>query len=151
MFGHRNGFGEFRTHTGVPGGYRNPPGRLMGLLGPSGEEEGRPRAATCRLPPPVRIGQGGGRRPPFLSPSLCFHLLSYSQMEGGSPTPGGSRTPHGARLGWPAPSPSPVRIGQRGGAPPFLSPSLSFPLLSYSHLEGGVLLPMGVGLLMERA
>ena len=32
--------------------------------------------------------------------------------------------------------------------PPFLSPSLPFPLLSYSNKEGGVLLPVGVGLLM---
>ena len=29
--------------TGVPGGYRNPPGSIMGLMGFSGEEEGQPR------------------------------------------------------------------------------------------------------------
>ena len=38
-----------------------------------------------------------------------------------------------------------------GGTPPFLPPSLSFPLLSYSNMEkGGVLLPVGVGLLLGR-
>src|SRR3990170_1970974 len=30
--------------TGVPEGYRNPPGEVMGLMGLSGEREGWPRA-----------------------------------------------------------------------------------------------------------
>ena len=49
----------FRGVSGIyrsTGGYRNPPGRLMGLLGPNGEEDGRPRcnahdaaiSLTCR-------------------------------------------------------------------------------------------------------
>ena len=29
----RKGSGQVRTNTGVPGGYRNPPGGLMGLHG----------------------------------------------------------------------------------------------------------------------
>ena len=32
------------------GGYRNPPGSVMGLLGLSGEEEGRPGQAAHPLP-----------------------------------------------------------------------------------------------------
>ena len=51
------------------GGYRNPPGGLLGLMGPSGEEEGRPVQAAPP-PPLVRIGQGGGAVPPF--PSLAL-------------------------------------------------------------------------------
>ena len=116
MFGHRNGFGEYRAYTGVPGGYRNPPGRLMGLLGPSGEDEGRPRAAARPLPPQSELDKEGGA-PPFLSPSLSFPLLSYSHLEGGSPTPGGSRTPHGARLGRPAPSSSSTPLCMAREAP----------------------------------
>ena len=36
--------------TGVPEGYRNPPGEVMGLMGPSGEKEGRPGWAARPLP-----------------------------------------------------------------------------------------------------
>ena len=97
MFGHRNGFGEFWAYTGVPGGYRNPPGRLMGLLGPSGEEEGRPRVAAHPLPPQSELDKEGGGAP-----------LSF----------------------------------------PPLSPSLSSPTPTW---KGGVVLPVGVGLLMGRA
>ena len=50
MFGHRNGFGWFRAYTGVPVGYRNPPGGLLGLMGPSGEEEGWSGQAARPLP-----------------------------------------------------------------------------------------------------
>ena len=46
-----------------------------------------------------------------------------------------------------APLPPLVRIGQgeggRGGAPPFPFPPLSFPLRSYSHMEGGSPTPGG--------
>ena len=89
------------------GGLPEPPGGYWASWAQVVEEERRPRGS--RAPPPiqVQIGQGGGGAPlPFLSPSLSFPLLSYSNMEGGSPTPDGSRTPHGARQGWPAPSPS---------------------------------------------
>ena len=79
------------------GGYRNPPRRLMGLLGPNGEEEGRPKGS--RVPPP----------------------------------------PHS-------------KLDKEGGGAPFsfppLSPSLSSPTPTW---KGGVLLPVGVGLLMGRA
>ena len=36
--------------TGVPEGYRNPPGEVMGHMGLSGEREGRPGQAACPLP-----------------------------------------------------------------------------------------------------
>ena len=60
MFGHRKCFGRFRTFTGVPGGYRNPPGSILGLMGLSGEEEGPPGQAAAPPPPLVLIGQGRG-------------------------------------------------------------------------------------------
>ena len=37
VFGHRNGFGTFRIFIGVPRGYRNPPGKVLGLMGHRGE------------------------------------------------------------------------------------------------------------------
>ena len=53
MFGHPKGSELVRAYTGVPGGYRNPPGSIMGLMGLSGEEEGRPGQAAHPLPPLV--------------------------------------------------------------------------------------------------
>ena len=57
------------------GGYRTPR-RLLGLMGPSGGRgeaaKGQPRAP----PPKSELDKEGGRRPPFLSPSLSFPLLS---------------------------------------------------------------------------
>ena len=81
---------EYRGVTGTPG-------RLLGLMGPIG---GRGEAAKGQLrtpPPNSELDKEGGGAPPFLSPSLSFPLLSYSNMEGGSSTPGESRTPHGVR------------------------------------------------------
>src|SRR3954471_21229799 len=57
--------------TGVPEGLPEPPGEVMGLIGPDGRE--RAAAQEVARPPSwgVRIGLGGGRgaRPPFPSPS----------------------------------------------------------------------------------
>ena len=51
--------------TGVPEGYRNPPGEVMGLSGP----EGRERAAARRwCAPPVGVKTGGYR---VGGPELC--------------------------------------------------------------------------------
>ena len=87
----------------------------MGPIGGRGEAaKGQPRAP----PPKSELDKEGGGAPPFLSPSLSFPLLSYSNKEGGSPTPGGSRTPHGARQGWPAPSPSSTPLYTGREAPP---------------------------------
>ena len=147
MFGLRKCSGQVRAYTGVPGGYRNPPGSIMGLMGLSGEEDGRPMQGRVPPPPLVRIGQGGGgAAPPFPCPSLLLPSLLLLLLEGVNPTPGGSRTPPLARPPWPAASPPcfvgfrregrrreeegkgagpfPIRIGL-GGAPP---PLLLFPL-----------------------
>ena len=54
--------------------------------------------------PLVRIGLGGGRRPPFLPPSLPLPSLLVQLGKGGNPTPGGSRTPPGRAIeGRPSP------------------------------------------------
>ena len=89
----------FRVKSGFyrsTGRLPEPPGNLMGLNGPSGgrgeEAYGLPRAP----PPQVLIGQGGGRRPPFLPLSLLLPPSPIPTRKGGSPTPGGSRTPPGA-------------------------------------------------------
>ena len=56
--------GEIGIFTGVPGGYRNPPGGIWALVGFSGREERCPGLGL----PLVRIGQGeGGRCPPSFS------------------------------------------------------------------------------------
>ena len=65
--------------TGVPEGYRNPPGEVMGLMGLNGER-GAARRGRAPPPPLVRIGLGeGGRRPPFLSLSLLPSPLLVQQ------------------------------------------------------------------------
>ena len=63
---------EYRGVTGTPR-------RLLVLMGPIGgrgeEAKGQPRAP----PPQVRIEQGGGGAPPFLSPSLLPSPLLVQQ------------------------------------------------------------------------
>src|SRR3954463_4937468 len=55
--------------TGVPEGLPEPPGEVMGLIGP----EGRERAAAQEVAPPPLMGSPNrtrrGARPPFPSPS----------------------------------------------------------------------------------
>ena len=81
MFGLRKGSGQVRTNTGVPGGYRNPPGSVMGLLGLSGEEEGRPGQAACPSPSSPNWTRRGGA-PPLSSPSLLLPSLLLLLLEG---------------------------------------------------------------------
>ena len=72
-----------RGFFGVPGGYRNPPGKLMGLLGHSGGEE----AGHGRWRPfgnPNWTMHGGAS--PFPSPSPLFPL-SPSPLEGRGANP----------------------------------------------------------------
>ena len=79
------------------GGLLEPPGGLMGLMGPKWSRGGAARAGRVPPPPLVRIGQGGGRPPPFPSSPLSPSFPSPTwTRKGGSPTPGGSRTPPGA-------------------------------------------------------
>src|SRR3954466_618576 len=59
--------GEIGNFTGVPGGYRNPPGGQWALMGLSGKERKGPKCWP-HLPPfpsPIRIRRRG--RPPSLS------------------------------------------------------------------------------------
>ena len=99
------------------GGLPEPPGGLMGLMGPKWRRGEVARAGRVPPPPLVRIGQGGGGDP---FPSSPLSLPSASPTwtrKGGSPTPGGSRTPLGAPSSWPA-APSPLNLYIRGrGAP----------------------------------
>ena len=55
--------------TGVPEGYRNPPGEVIGRMGLSGEREEQPGWAARLLPPGPNWTRRGGAAPPFPSPS----------------------------------------------------------------------------------
>ena len=60
--------------TGVPEGYRNPPGEVMGLMGLSGERGAARVGRAPRPPGPNWTRRGGGA--PFLLPlPLPFPLL----------------------------------------------------------------------------
>ena len=123
----------------VPGGYRNPPGKLMGLMGHSGEEEaGQGEVA----PPPMGpnwLGEGGDAPLAFsyslslfLFPSLLLRKGKEFLLGLGSP----SRTPYT----WRAPRgpaslpPSFIHVG-RGhpkGTPRFVLAVCGAPLHSYT-------------------
>ena len=96
MFGHRKGLERVRAYTGVPGGYRNPPGSIWALMGFSGERErgsqGRPRAPSPSGPNWTRKG---GRGPPFPLPLPHFPSpsLFLVGLGKGSPTPTRRWTP----------------------------------------------------------
>ena len=57
------------------GGLPEPPGGYWASWAQVVEEERRPRGSRAPLPP-VRIGQGGGRRPPLSFPPLSPSLSS---------------------------------------------------------------------------
>ena len=94
MFGLQKCSGQVRAYTGVLGGYRNPPGSIMGLMGLGVEEEGRPRQGGAPFPSSPNWTRRGAA-PPFPSlplslPSLLLLLLgkeeSYSRLA--RPPPG---------------------------------------------------------------
>ena len=62
-------FRTFLEKTGVPEGYRNPPGEVMGPMGLSGEREGQPKVGHAPPPPGPNWTRRGGAAPPFPSPS----------------------------------------------------------------------------------
>ena len=70
-------FQAFSEKTGVPEGYRNPPGRVMGLMGLSGEERGLAKRWHVLPLAPIRIGQGEGAGPPPSFSPLLFPFLSF--------------------------------------------------------------------------
>ena len=111
MFGHRNGFGRFRTYTGVPGGYRNPPGvywASWALVEKRGGGQGRPHAPSPSSPYWTRKGGGA----PFASSPLSLPsplLLQQGKEESYS------HSPLGAPSSWPAASPlAPLYTGAGG-------------------------------------
>ena len=68
MFGHWNGSRRVRAFTGVPGGYRNPPGSVWALLGHTGIEERGQKEGGTRPPSGPNWTREGGT-PFLLSPS----------------------------------------------------------------------------------
>src|SRR3954465_2740421 len=95
-------------NTGVPEGLPEPPGEVMGPIGPRGEREG---CARRWRPPPMRspnwTRRGGAA--PFPSPSPSPFLPPSPILVGlgkGSPTPTGRRTP------------PPLARASRAGRPP---------------------------------
>ena len=72
VFGHRDGFGVFRVFIGVPRGYQNPPGMVMGHMGHRGE-----RGPTIGGGAPLPLANpnwttGGGGAPLSFSYALSF-------------------------------------------------------------------------------
>ena len=67
----------------------------MGLIRPYGNRGERPKGRRHAPPLLSELDKGAAPFSFFLSPSVPF---SYSNKEGGSPTPGGSRTPPDAPL-----------------------------------------------------
>src|SRR3954463_11419353 len=99
------------------GGVTGTPRGLMGHMGPKWRRGGAARGWPRAPSPLVRIGQGGGRRPPFpLSLSLFpppVHPIPT--WFGGNPTPGGRRAPRPAPSRQAAPSPLSLYIRGQGG------------------------------------
>ena len=73
-FGLRKCPGQVRAYTGVPGGYQNPPGELMGHMGLGGKRErgghSGPRAPSPSGPNWTRRGAAPPSFLPLLSPFL---------------------------------------------------------------------------------
>ena len=75
--------------TGVPEGYRNPPGEIMGLMGLGGERERAGLGQAARPSPSGLNWTRRGAAPPFPFPSLLLPFLllllgkkeSYSRWE----------------------------------------------------------------------
>ena len=101
--------------TGVPEGYRNPPGSIWALMGLSGEREGqlgRPRASFPFGPNWPR--KGGGVPLSFLPPPLPFPLLVGVGKKGVLLLLGGGGLLLGAPKGRPASPLAPLYTGAGG-------------------------------------
>ena len=75
------------------GGLPEPPGEYNGPIGPWWRIGGAARAGRAPPPPLVRIGQGGGRRPPFLPLSLLLPPSPTPTRKGGVLLPVGVGPP----------------------------------------------------------
>ena len=78
MFGHRKGSEWFRHFSGVPGGYQNPPGEVMGLMGHKKEAHQPTRGWCAPLGRRPNWRRFGGCGLPFPSLLLLLPFLSYS-------------------------------------------------------------------------
>ena len=111
--------GKVPSDSGIfrsTGDLREFAGEYMGLIGLYGNRGERPKGKRPAHPP-SRPNWTRGAAPFSFSLSPSFHF-SYSNKEGGSPTPGGSRTPLGAPPPRPAaPPPSLLYIRGQGGTP----------------------------------
>ena len=100
----------FRVISGIfrsTGELREFAGEYMGLIGPYGNRGERPKGMRRAAPLWSELDKGCSSF--FLAPLPLFPPFSYSNKEGGSPTPSGSRTP----LGTPPP-PCSFIYGGRG-------------------------------------
>ena len=129
IFGHRNGFEGYRIYTGVPGGYRNPP-EAIGPHGPNWWKRRGGQGAAAHPSPQVRIGQGGGRRPPLSFPPLSLSLSSPTPTwKGGVLLPVGVGLIMGRAKGGRPPPPPPLLYIQ-GGRHPLETQQLIIDLLA---------------------
>ena len=115
MFGHRKCFGRFRTYTKVPGGYRNPPGSILGLMGLSGRRGRAARAAARPSPSSLNWTRRGA---PFsFSPSLPSFSSPTPTWKGGVLLPVGVGLLMGRAIGGRPPPPPPLLYIRGGGHP----------------------------------
>ena len=113
IYGHRNGSEEDWGFFGVPGGYWNSLGKLLGLIGHrGGEEAGHKRCGTPPLPQ-SELDKGRGCGPPL---SFSLSLLSHFPLSVG-------------RKG----GPNPTRFGVLVGLPAWCTSSLAGLPLLYIH------------------
>ena len=76
-------FRMFSEKTGVPEGYRNPPGRDNGPHGPWWKERGAAKVGRAPPLPLVRIGLGVGAAPPLFPSPLSPFLPPPSRSRKG--------------------------------------------------------------------
>src|SRR4051812_7055511 len=126
MFGHWKCFGRFRTYTGVPGGYRNPPGSLLGLMGLSWRRGGAAWAAARPSPSSPNCTRRG--RPLSFSSSLPSFPSPTPTWKGGVLLSVGVIQLMGRAIGG-RPPPLPPLLYIRGGGHPLETQQLIIDLL----------------------